>query len=163
VRYRNCKSCGILFAAHLGRRRFCSAGCKALRLAKPVKSVVLFNCVECGTSKVRLLRNQLYCSDDCSVKHRKRIYKAKRRALERSDQADAVNPFVVFRRDKWTCKMCGVRTPRRLRGTCEPNAPEMDHIIPLSAGGAHSYANTQCACRECNNRKGSAQLGDVAA
>jgi 5-methylcytosine-specific restriction endonuclease McrA len=34
------------------------------------------------------------------------------------------------------------------------NAPELDHIIPLSAGGAHTLDNVACAHRSCNLEKG---------
>ncbi len=33
-------------------------------------------------------------------------------------------------------------------------AGTIDHIIPLSQGGEHSYKNTQLACFECNCKKG---------
>lgn len=67
-----------------------------------------------------------------------------------------VNPIKVFERDKWKCQICGVKTPRRLRGKYDDNAPELDHIMPLSLGGARSYMNTQCACRKCNSDKSNA-------
>lgn len=43
-------------------------------------------------------------------------------------------------RDGWTCHICGEEAPRELRGTMRWNAPELDHIIPLSAGGSHTVA-----------------------
>lgn len=49
---------------------------------------------------------------------------------------------------------CGKPTPLKLRGTCKPRAPEIDHRVPIAMGGAHTYDNVQCACRECNQRKG---------
>lgn len=33
------------------------------------------------------------------------------------------------------------------------NAVHVEHRIPLSRGGEHSYANTALACSECNGRK----------
>jgi 5-methylcytosine-specific restriction endonuclease McrA len=41
------------------------------------------------------------------------------------------------------------------------DAPELDHIVPLACGGAHTYQNTQCTCRECNGRKGATILGQL--
>lgn len=65
----------------------------------------------------------------------------------------------VLARDGWICQICGIPTPQRLRGTCEPDAPELDHIVALAAGGAHTRDNTQCACRRCNGLKGDGRRG----
>lgn len=59
------------------------------------------------------------------------------------------------------CIVCGKKTPPHRRGTTHRRAPELDHILPLSKGGAHSAANTQCACRECNSTKGARPLGQL--
>jgi hypothetical protein len=67
---------------------------------------------------------------------------------------ESVNPKEVFIRDFWKCQHCGKATPERLRGMMKDSAPELDHILPLVLGGAHSYFNTQCLCRKCNSIKG---------
>lgn len=84
-----------------------------------------------------------------------------RKMRERAASVEAVNPIAVLSRDKWRCQLCGVKTPKALRGTSKPNAPELDHIIPISKGGEHSYRNTQCACRACNAVKGDRPLGQM--
>ena len=64
-----------------------------------------------------------------------------------------VDRSVVMKRDKWMCGICGnpvdidVAWPDLL-------SPSMDHIIPLSKGGDHSYKNVQCAHLGCNMSKG---------
>ena len=52
----------------------------------------------------------------------------------------------IFFRDRNRCQYCG-RTfvQRRLN---------LDHVVPLSRGGATSWTNVVCACIECNSRKG---------
>lgn len=106
-----------------------------------------------------------YCSDYCAVsafrrlpstRAKKRTEKAIRRARERANLpfCEAFDPFDVFERDGWQCRLCGIDTPRSLRGTYQADAPELDHIIPLALGGSHTKANTQCACRSCNALKG---------
>jgi len=57
--------------------------------------------------------------------------------------------------------MCGTKTPQRLRGTLNKKAPELDHIVPMSKGGAHSYMNTQCLCRACNGAKSNEVIGQL--
>lgn len=100
--------------------------------------------------------------DECitaSKKISKSISKAKRRAVERGATAENINPINVFRRDKWRCRLCGTKTPQKLRGTYEQRAPELDHVLPLSKGGSHTWGNVQCACRACNNSKGNRPRG----
>ena len=51
----------------------------------------------------------------------------------------------VFERDNFTCQYCG----RYGRGV----KLEIDHIIPVSKGGATDIRNLITACRECNRAK----------
>lgn len=67
---------------------------------------------------------------------------------------EPVNRIKVFQRDKWTCQHCGVATPEWLRTVLGDCQPTLDHILPVSQGGAHSYFNTQLLCRKCNQDKG---------
>lgn len=112
-------------------------------------------------------RRPKYCKTCSIVKNKlankkfSRINKAMRRAKERCVRADKIDPFDIFDRDKWTCKICGCRTPIKKRGTHDDNAPELDHIVPLSAGGEHKIANVQCTCRKCNQKKGNKPLGQL--
>lgn len=92
-------------------------------------------------------------------KEQRRAGKANRRAKLRAVEREWVVPFKVFERDGWRCHMCKRKTPQRLRGTYLPNAPELDHIVPLAMGGGHTYANTACSCRSCNGKKGATTYG----
>jgi len=79
--------------------------------------------------------------------------KAKKRALRAGVPFEPVDVLAVLGRDGWRCQICGIATPRRLRGTIRPNAPELDHRTPIKLGGGHTYENCQCACRSCNAAK----------
>ena len=59
----------------------------------------------------------------------------------------------VMERDRWRCQHCKTETPEFLRNTQLSESPELDHVLPIACGGAHSYANTQCLCRACNAKK----------
>ena len=66
---------------------------------------------------------------------------------------EPVKRKVVFDNYGWCCAGCGVDTPKELKGMNQDNSPELDHIIPISRGGPHIYANVQLLCRKCNALK----------
>ncbi|QHD68213.1 hypothetical protein GS397_14950 [Sphingobium yanoikuyae] len=68
--------------------------------------------------------------------------------------AGRIDPIAVLERDGWRCHICGGHAPRELRGTFAAEAPEVDHIIPMSRGGRHIESNVACAHRRCNIEKG---------
>jgi 5-methylcytosine-specific restriction endonuclease McrA len=69
-----------------------------------------------------------------------------RRARILGVTAERVDRLAVFERDGWVCRLCQKPVLR-----CEAS---LDHIVPISRGGEHSYANVQLAHLECNRRKG---------
>lgn len=60
----------------------------------------------------------------------------------------------VFERDGYICQSCGKKTRPDFKNQFHSLYPNLDHIIPLSKGGAHTKLNTQCLCRLCNLEKG---------
>ena len=57
----------------------------------------------------------------------------------------------VFIRDGYTCQYCGIQT-RDLT---------IDHIIPKSRNGPHTWENLVSACKVCNHRKGGKTLQEA--
>src|SRR5215212_6556171 len=57
----------------------------------------------------------------------------------------------VFIRDGYTCQYCG-----RQAGDLT-----IDHVIPRSRGGPHTWDNLVSACKTCNHRKGGKSLGEA--
>lgn len=55
----------------------------------------------------------------------------------------------VFARDGHRCQYCGDR------------AETLDHVIPRSRGGAHTWENVVAACRTCNVNKADRLLNDT--
>lgn len=58
------------------------------------------------------------------------------------------------------CAYCGVRCDPddKQYGHIGPTYPTIDHVTPLSLGGAHTRANSVLACFTCNARKGARPL-----
>ncbi len=53
----------------------------------------------------------------------------------------ALTRRAVFARDGWACQYCG--------GAAE----NVDHVVPKSRGGEHTWENVVAACRRCNSKK----------
>ena len=66
----------------------------------------------------------------------------------------------VFERDGWRCHICWRKTNSRLKKSWAQWYPTLDHIVPLSLGGPHTYANVACACFECNTLKSAGVGGE---
>jgi 5-methylcytosine-specific restriction endonuclease McrA len=93
----------------------------------------------------RLAAHRKWCAKNPTKVH---ANSAKRRALE------ANVPINDFTAKQWRamCKACGYRC-----AYCHQKFPfsqlTMDHITPLSKGGAHTLSNIIPACKSCNSRK----------
>jgi len=120
-------------------------------------------CKECGNLFTPEYGNKrrVFCSDECLHKQGRRKRRQKERARLRSVKVDNVNAIEVFMRDGWRCQLCKRKLKSEDKGTYKDVAPELDHIIPLSMGGEHSYRNTQCVCRRCNIDKGNEERGQL--
>jgi len=114
----------------------------------------LFYCLKAETKKT--------CSHDCSVKYKKI------RDRERHDSRLNKNNIVdfditlekLFKRDSGKCYLCGgdcdksdfvMREDIKI---CGINYPSIEHVIPLSRGGTHSWENVRLAHLGCNIAKG---------
>ncbi len=53
-----------------------------------------------------------------------------------------LNRKAVFARDRGRCQYC------------RKAAENLDHVVPRSRGGTHTWENVVAACRRCNTRKG---------
>lgn len=53
----------------------------------------------------------------------------------------ALSKRAIFARDHYTCQYCG-----------QP-AENVDHIVPRSRGGPHTWENVVASCKPCNARK----------
>lgn len=108
-----------------------------------------------------------YCSDACQRRQAKRR-RAERYGWNESNRArarrygvayEAIRIKEVFERDGYRCGICGEQTDPEAK-VPEPHAPTLDHIVPMSAHGPHTYSNVQCACFRCNSIKGNRFVGD---
>lgn len=166
---RTCAKCGKVFETQ-NNSHYCSLACSRAVLSERAKEKAQkFTCKKCGKEFTRVRRtgdtkDPVYCSRRCSGngevgKATTKVYKGKgsyrRRAKFYGVDYEPVKIMGIFAKHKWTCQICGCPTPESQRGTKCDNAPEIDHIIPLSRGGSHTESNLQNTCRKCNREKGS--------
>lgn len=97
----------------------------------------------------------------CTPEHAKRGHSHASHIRRRITRAPAyrsgenVDLEVVYRRDRGVCGICHGNVPANFRfAATRADTPTIDHIVPISAGGTHTYANVQLAHHGCNSRKG---------
>lgn len=153
--------CGVCSSPFVSRyeRAFCGAACAARQRSRNLHALAARSiyCEDCGLEFCPIYGRShaslcVPCADG-RQRAQRLAAKAVRRTRIQMRFIEQVDPLVVFDRDNWTCQLCGVPTPREKRGTYDDDAPELDHVVALAAGGEHSYRNTQCACRRCNGLK----------
>ena len=79
-----------------------------------------------------------------------------RRARKVGATVEVFDASEVFDRDGWVCGLCREPVVRELRWP-DPGSASLDHVVPLSLGGAHSRENTRIAHLSCNVRRGAAR------
>jgi 5-methylcytosine-specific restriction endonuclease McrA len=152
-----------------------SACCPAPKKQRPPLPP-LPTCSECGVAPARS-RGALTCSAACAKERRKRTVKEyragsgraiylrakrdadqQRKRAKRTTRVDRFRDEEIFERDRWTCQLCGKRVKRQAKFP-HPDAPTIDHIVPLSKHGEHTRENSQCAHNLCNARKNTKACG----
>ncbi len=99
---------------------------------------------------------------------RKRTSRARYTEIEQERRAKklqlAVDPGIsveaLASRDGASCAYCGqgMTFERAERGAYAPSKATIDHVIPISRGGAHIWSNVCLSCWRCNLSKGNRLL-----
>lgn len=110
-----------------------------------------------------------YCSVECKkdlilknkklerykYRHKyKRIKEDKQWAKKYGNKYEPINRKIVYLKHKYICTSCGVKCIHPNKDNYnQSNAATLDHIIPKSKGGSHTYDNVTLLCRSCNTMK----------
>ena len=84
----------------------------------------------------------------------------KRRAQKMGVLYEIFDPVKIFERDGWRCQHCHKKVRWLNESPNHPLYPNLDHIIALKNGGAHTKQNTQLLCRRCNVVKHTNDIGE---
>ena len=136
-------------------------------------------CKVCGTpysindymksTGMKYRRNSGFCSDECRNKYKRTAISINRRNGNRVHTKNirrakkfggkierGITLRKLIQRNGLRCAICGKMcdwNDRSWNGHCGPLYPSMDHIIPMSKGGGHTWDNVQVAHMICNDRK----------
>lgn len=167
---RSCVICGGEFKPKRHASRTCSRSCSArLHRDSPTEVCAVVDCV-------RPVRAKGLCASHYNATHPDRktwkkngqpeVRRAalrrktqKRRAITRGVEAENIDRDVVGERDGWVCGLCGTSIDPRLAWP-NPLSPSLDHVVPLSTGGAHVASNVQISHLRCNLLKGNRGGGE---
>ena len=127
-----------------------------------------YQCQACGKLFIpiqhgvrdRNASHPMYCSKKCSREVSRKKSNAKRREIIDAS-TDAISLSALYRRDQGICYLCGEKCDykdRRIASDgktiiCGEQYPSIDHIVPLSRGGSHTWENVKLAHRGCNSAK----------
>ena len=162
VTYKKCKYCNNEF--EVGRRKtFCSEECaKKHNNLQQKKKWRFKKCRYC--KKWRYGFTGKYCSEQCRkrvkrIKHE--LQKNERLKRARSNgQFDAdIDIYKLIERDGGCCYLCGDDVLFSYNFN-HPKYPTIEHVVPISKGGTHSWDNVKVACRECNTYKSATLIDD---
>ena len=118
-------------------------------------------CIVCGSAFETYNPAQKTCCKECG---RKLANSRKQKRIPKEQMVDKdITLEALYRRDSGVCYLCG--------GLCDWNDkdrnivgsmyPSIDHIIPVSRGGFHSWDNVRLAHFECNVKKSNDLIPDV--
>jgi len=107
-----CEYCGVAFASHDKRKRFCSKKCKdAARYIEPKLGEKI--CPTCGHSFAPKVHNQIFCSQLCTPKRCEHTWDEYTQIRRTNAEQNAVNrekkklQFKVLHTTQRECKICG--------------------------------------------------------
>lgn len=138
---------------------------------------VIATCKHCGKqwvffpdmSKYGKKKPPMYCSRKCNNSENKSGNHSHRARKYGVPYESGVTLRKVYKRDGGVCYLCGERTDFNdawiIGGCyiCGDLYPTIDHVIPMSKGGGHTWANVRLACHKCNSIKSDKLLAaDVA-
>lgn len=135
---------------------------KAEREATRKELLSGYVCEECGNVFDADRIGQKYCSDRCANRHNNHIKEIKRRGrLKQNGDVDlTITLEKLIKRDKNICHICGEICDESDYTIDEDGNfivgekhPSIDHVVPVSKGGTHTWDNVKLAHHYCNTVK----------
>ena len=134
-------------------------------LLSPTVQLEMSVCECCGSLFMKPRSNSSFCSD-CKKKVQNARSKDKRIKRIKAAKCDPITLERLYEKEKGVCYLCGGMCDKdaysvRDDGTfiALNNYPSIEHVVPLSRGGTHTWDNVRLAHRICNSVKGANVAG----
>ena len=171
---RRCRSCESPMPNADPRRDYCSIACRNRSPARVAAAKARYAatsrkqrtglqemwlvCMYCHVPFLPARPGQ-HCPNPECIKDRKAMATRAHAGAQRVrnmkiGEVEQIRPIEVFQRDNWTCHICGGPTSRNIQDGRRPDSPTIDHVVPVGAGGAHTYLNLRTAHFRCNDVRG---------
>ncbi len=168
-----CRTCGVFFYDNIPDL-FHHGGVKELYCSVNCETKASFDCIVCGENYVvglphsslfdqlRILRLQSICSLECREVFKTEkalesnyVSRARSRALKYGVDFDqTITRKSVFEKDNGQCYLCKTETQlENIKEGYQPKLSTVDHIVPISKGGSHTWENVRNCCLRCNITK----------
>ncbi|MGM0807543.1 MAG: HNH endonuclease [Bacillota bacterium] len=166
---KNCIGCGISFTTTRGNKKYCNKDCAYKhhlnKLDHKRKEEVTYHqrkCKECGKHFSSTRWNAAYCNTVCSNRYSNRRNETTRRRMIRKNGKVDWNISIerLLKRDGKRCYLCDANVDLSV-DTNHANYPSIEHVIPVSKGGTHTWDNVKIAHRKCNALKSDKTLDEV--
>jgi len=163
---RTCKNCGINGVS----RVFCTDDCRNVYFHKLARTDperrmrhIMYQrnrraerrrrkeCQQCGEGGAV----KKFCSKTC----RQQASRSRRSARKRNAFVENVSTKKLAKMQNWKCHLCGGKISKTAKAP-HPHSLSLDHLIPLSLGGEHSYANCAAAHFRCNSLKSNGAVNE---
>lgn len=163
----HCQGCGdplLPRARQTGQpRKWCREACarkhRTYRLTvvhwkpQPLRRWFAGYCRDCDEPFISKQPNSAFCSQTCANRLRERMKWRRRSARKTKGAHEHIDLKVVAIRDDWRCHLC--------QGQVTKDNWSLDHLVPLSREGEHTYANVALAHRLCNAIRGDMPLRET--
>ena len=123
-------------------------------------------CDKCKKNKALTasrIRHKLKMKTDNSYRLKNNSKLSARNHIRRSiyKTGEVIGLYDLAERDDWQCKLCLMtidKYAKHYKGKLNLQGPSLDHIIPVSKGGTHTWNNVQLAHYICNSLRGNKDL-----
>lgn len=128
---------------------------RAKRRSRPVttKKRTVASCNNCGSNFVRTKTRRVACTDQCSKQLQLEAWRRKNMRRRTANVGESYTIRELRERDGDRCHLCNKPINFDLPGN-DPRGPHIDHLVPLSDGGADCKTNVKMAHARCNLSRG---------